>query len=67
VSHASLESKETFGRSIMADSMRLAFTILAGWICLAGPRPAAALTLEEAEALSQQTGRPVFAVAGTES
>jgi hypothetical protein len=44
-------------------------TVVAVVLCggLSSPRWAAAITLEEAQQLSQQTGRPIFAVAGTET
>ena len=36
-------------------------------VSLAGSAANAALTIEEALTLSQQTGRPIFAVAGSET
>ncbi len=43
------------------------FALGLGLGCLAAADSAAALTVEEATALSQQTGRPIFAVAGSET
>lgn len=48
----------------MLSLLRLSLAM--GWIgMLAAPVQAALLTMEQAEELSQKTGRPIFAVAGS--
>jgi hypothetical protein len=50
---------------------RTMFTVgalaLVSWSGVVWSQPARAITLEEAQTLSQQTGRPIFAVAGSET